>query len=132
MQLLQDAEKNGWTVSDFSVVIAVVNLGSQQIRKLSVRSNATAPNSPLSTTRPGPLWSSLEVHLKPNVASTTICKLFNYHSLALPWPYFSEDKARTHAACVAMNCLTACQILPCPAGSPDLSSIEHVWDMMGR
>ncbi|GFU12938.1 transposable element Tc1 transposase [Trichonephila clavipes] len=27
-----------------------------------------------------------------------------------------------------MNCLAACQTLP----SPDLSPIEHVWDMMGR
>ncbi|GFY22488.1 transposable element Tcb1 transposase [Trichonephila clavipes] len=31
-----------------------------------------------------------------------------------------------------MNCLTACQTLPWPARSPDLSSIEHVWDMMAR
>ncbi|GFX70693.1 transposable element Tcb1 transposase [Trichonephila clavipes] len=25
-----------------------------------------------------------------------------------------------------------CQTLPCPARSPDLSPIEHVWDMKGR
>ncbi|GFU38503.1 transposable element Tcb1 transposase [Trichonephila clavipes] len=31
-----------------------------------------------------------------------------------------------------MNCHTAYQTLPWPARSPDLSSIEHVWDMMGR
>ncbi|GFT84714.1 uncharacterized protein TNCV_2767231 [Trichonephila clavipes] len=37
----------------------------------------------------GPLWSSLKEHLQP-----------------------IEDKARSHAACVAMNCLTACQTLP--------------------
>ncbi|GFW04420.1 hypothetical protein TNCV_877891 [Trichonephila clavipes] len=36
---------------------------------------------------------------------------------AVPWPYFSEDKARPHADRVAMNCLTACQTLPWPAGS---------------
>ncbi|GFV65914.1 uncharacterized protein TNCV_1365291 [Trichonephila clavipes] len=56
-----------------------------------------------------PLWSLLEAHLQPN-----------------------EDKARPHATRVAMSCLTACQRLPWPARSPDLSSIEHVWDMMGR
>ncbi|GFX94184.1 hypothetical protein TNCV_4292291 [Trichonephila clavipes] len=32
----------------------------------------------------------------------------------VPWLYFSEDKARPHAAGVAMNCLTACQTLPWP------------------
>ncbi|GFX01206.1 transposable element Tcb1 transposase [Trichonephila clavipes] len=32
----------------------------------------------------------------------------------------------------AMDCLTACQILPWPARSSDLSSIEHVWDTMER
>ncbi|GFV98838.1 hypothetical protein TNCV_2913551 [Trichonephila clavipes] len=31
---------------------------------------------------------------------------------AVPWPYFSEDEARPHMACVAMNCLTAYQTLP--------------------
>ncbi|GFX29031.1 transposable element Tcb1 transposase [Trichonephila clavipes] len=31
-----------------------------------------------------------------------------------------------------MNCLTACKTLSLPAKSPDLSPIEHVWDMMGR
>ncbi|GFT51905.1 transposable element Tcb1 transposase [Trichonephila clavipes] len=47
-------------------------------------------------------------------------------------PYFSEDKTRPHPARVAMICITACQTLPWPARSPDLSSIEHVWNMMGR
>ncbi|GFX59905.1 transposable element Tcb1 transposase [Trichonephila clavipes] len=47
---------------------------------------------------------------------------------AVPWPYFSEDMARPHAARarVAMNYLAACQTLPWPARWPDLSSIEHV------
>ncbi|GFT55288.1 transposable element Tcb1 transposase [Trichonephila clavipes] len=50
----------------------------------------------------------------------------------VPWPYFSEDKARPHVARVATNCLTACQTLPWLTRSPGLSSVEHVWDMMGR
>ncbi|GFY19000.1 hypothetical protein TNCV_3876881 [Trichonephila clavipes] len=49
--------------------------------------------------------------------------------LAVPWPYFREDKARSR---VAIKCLTACQTLPWPARLPDLSSIEHVLDMMKR
>ncbi|GFU35868.1 transposable element Tcb1 transposase [Trichonephila clavipes] len=51
---------------------------------------------------------------------------------AVPWPYFSEDKARPHAGRVIMNCLTACQTLPWSVRSPDLSSIDTVCDMMGR
>ncbi|GFS66462.1 transposable element Tc1 transposase [Trichonephila clavipes] len=43
-----------------------------------------------------------------------------------------KDKARPLAARVAMDCFTACQTLPWPTRSPDLSSIEHVWDIMGR
>ncbi|GFW84017.1 transposable element Tcb1 transposase [Trichonephila clavipes] len=31
-----------------------------------------------------------------------------------------------------MNCLTAYQTLPWPVRSPDISSIEHTWDMKGR
>ncbi|GFU57727.1 uncharacterized protein TNCV_3638781 [Trichonephila clavipes] len=31
-----------------------------------------------------------------------------------------------------MNCLTAYQTLPWSAKSPDLSPMEHVWDMMKR
>ncbi|GFV50624.1 transposable element Tcb1 transposase [Trichonephila clavipes] len=43
-----------------------------------------------------------------------------------------QDKARPYAGHVAVNCLTACQTLPWSARTPDLSSIEHVWDMIGR
>ncbi|GFX94314.1 hypothetical protein TNCV_4293591 [Trichonephila clavipes] len=49
-----------------------------------------------------------------------------------PGPLPLQDKARPHAERAAMNCLAACQILPWPARSPDLSLIEHVWDMMRR
>ncbi|GFX30360.1 transposable element Tcb1 transposase [Trichonephila clavipes] len=45
---------------------------------------------------------------------------------------FQQDNARPHTTRVVMNCLTACKTLSWPARSPDLSSIEHVWDMMGR
>ncbi|GFW00060.1 transposable element Tc1 transposase [Trichonephila clavipes] len=52
--------------------------------------------------------------------------------LQYPCFIFQQDNARQHKARVAMNCLTACQTLPWPATSPDLSAIEHVWDTMGR
>ncbi|GFU55945.1 transposable element Tcb1 transposase [Trichonephila clavipes] len=31
-----------------------------------------------------------------------------------------------------MNCLITCQTLPWPVKSPDISPMEHVWNMMGR
>ncbi|GFW00778.1 uncharacterized protein TNCV_1920691 [Trichonephila clavipes] len=43
-----------------------------------------------------------------------------------------QDNARPHMTCVAMNCLTACQTLPWPSRSPDLSLIKYVLDMIGR
>ncbi|GFW68060.1 transposable element Tc1 transposase [Trichonephila clavipes] len=47
--------------------------------------------------------------------------------LLYPGLIFQQDKARPHKACVcvAMNCLTACQILTWTARSPDLSPIDH-------
>ncbi|GFV44386.1 transposable element Tcb1 transposase [Trichonephila clavipes] len=53
-------------------------------------------------------------------------------TIRLPWPYFQQDNAKPHMARVTVNCLTACKTLPCPARSPDISPIEHVWDMKGR
>ncbi|GFY06498.1 transposable element Tc1 transposase [Trichonephila clavipes] len=43
-----------------------------------------------------------------------------------------QDNARPHKARVDMNYLKACQTLPWLPRPPDLSPIEHVWDMMGR
>ncbi|GFU01638.1 hypothetical protein TNCV_1521791 [Trichonephila clavipes] len=42
---------------------------------------------------------------------------FDTVPFAVPWPYFSEDKAIPHAARVAINCLTACRTLPWSARS---------------
>ncbi|GFV93108.1 transposable element Tc1 transposase [Trichonephila clavipes] len=44
----------------------------------------------------------------------------------------AQRKRQTAYARVAINCLTACQILSWQARLPDLSTIKHVWDMMGR
>ncbi|UYV60256.1 hypothetical protein LAZ67_1000569 [Cordylochernes scorpioides] len=45
---------------------------------------------------------------------------------------FKQDNARPHTARVTMDGLQSCRTLPWPARSPDLSPIEHIWDVMGR
>ena len=43
---------------------------------------------------------------------------------------FQQDNARPHTAHVSTACISACRALPWPAGSPDLSLIEHVWSWL--
>ena len=47
---------------------------------------------------------------------------------------FQDDNARAHRVCVVNDYLQHDHIdrMPWPAMSPDLSPIEHVWDMIGR
>lgn len=49
-------------------------------------------------------------------------------------PIFQQDNARPHTARATTRFLEESNIavLPWPARSPDLSPIEHVWDMIGR
>lgn len=44
---------------------------------------------------------------------------------------FQQDNARLHRAFTSRQVLQHVQFLPWPAMSPDLSHIEHVWDMIG-
>ena len=47
---------------------------------------------------------------------------------------FQHDNARCHVARVFQDFLNQnhIRVLPCPALSPDLSPIEHLWDELGR
>ncbi|CAH2012274.1 unnamed protein product [Acanthoscelides obtectus] len=49
-------------------------------------------------------------------------------------PTFQQDNARPHVARVTIDFFQHNDgtLLPWPPRSPDLSPIEHVWDMMGR
>ncbi|GFX85056.1 transposable element Tc1 transposase [Trichonephila clavipes] len=66
------------------------------------------------------------------VAGNNGWTMADFSILMCPGLIFQQDNARPHTARVPMNCLTACQILLSPARSPDLSPIDHVWDMMRR
>lgn len=50
----------------------------------------------------------------------------------LPNAIFQQDNARPHTARISQHALRGVQMLPWPAYSPDLSPIEHVWDVIGR
>ncbi|GFW85849.1 hypothetical protein TNCV_854981 [Trichonephila clavipes] len=43
-----------------------------------------------------------------------------------------HDNAHPQTVPVVMNCLQACPTLLCSARSPNLCSIEHIWDIIGK
>ncbi|GFV07072.1 transposable element Tc1 transposase [Trichonephila clavipes] len=79
-----------------------------------------------------PLWLSLEANLQHIDTSTALENCFDAVPFTVPWSYFLADNARPLTARVAMNSLIAYQTLPCPAKSPASSTIEPVFDIMGR
>ncbi|GFW67513.1 transposable element Tc1 transposase [Trichonephila clavipes] len=52
----------------------------------------------------------------------------------LPGAVFQQDNTRPHVAKTVKSYLDSqqVQLLPWPAYSPDMSTIEHVWDIIGR
>ncbi|GFY15913.1 transposable element Tcb2 transposase [Trichonephila clavipes] len=52
----------------------------------------------------------------------------------LPGAVFQQDNARPHVAKTVKSYLDSqqVQLLPWPAYSPDMSPIEHEWDIVGR
>ncbi|GFT38330.1 transposable element Tcb1 transposase [Trichonephila clavipes] len=57
-----------------------------------------------------------------------------HRSWRLPGAVFQQDNARPHVAKTVKSYLDSqqVQLLPWPAYSPDMSPIEHEWDIVGR
>ena len=63
-------------------------------------------------------------------SSLLLYRIYQQHNVGI----FQHDNARPHTARHTQNSLRIqnVNVLRWPARSPDLSSIEHLWDQLGR
>ncbi|GFU14389.1 transposable element Tc1 transposase [Trichonephila clavipes] len=118
MRSLEEIGKNGWRMADFSVVMVAVDLEPHEESRLQLYPNDHR----------GRVWRSPEQRGDPAFTIARHTGLLQEHTGLI----FQQDNTRLHTVRVAINCLIACETLTWSARSPDLSPIEHVWDMLGK
>ena len=70
---------------------------------------------------------------RENVLAPRVVPHFDNHAL-VDRPMFMDDNARPHRGRIVQHFLQqeAVQAIPCPAMSPDMNPIEHVWDFPSK
>ncbi|GFV34878.1 transposable element Tc1 transposase [Trichonephila clavipes] len=143
MLSLKDAGKNGWTVADFSVMMCPNDQRRCVWRRPGQRADPAFLIARHTGLKPRVMaWDAISFDSRrPLViirgtllAQRYVDDILRTVLLLLQYPglIFQQYNARLHTTRAAMNCLTACQTLPWPARSPDLSQIEHVWNRTRR
>lgn len=110
----------------------------ERLHPSCIRQRHTAPT-------PGLLvWGAISYHSRTQLVfvSGTLNSTWYIHNIIQPVvvPFvtsvnngvFQHDNARPHTTRATQHALRGVRQLPWPARSPDLSPIEHIWDMMGQ
>ncbi|GFV01389.1 transposable element Tcb1 transposase [Trichonephila clavipes] len=116
---------------DRHLVHMEVNDRTAPSRQLAARwSTSTSVLMSASSVRRGLLHRGLSARVP--LCMTPITE--NYRRLLIPGAIFQQDNARLHVAKTVRDFRSTqhMQLLPWPAYLPDMSPIEHVWDLVGR